>query len=422
MLSRYFFTLAIALLLADVGRADNWPRFRGPNGDGQATGKDIPNEFSEKNGIAWKLKIPGKGNSSPIIWENKLFLQTSSDDGRERFLLCIDVTKPAILWQRSIPGSKAHIHAKNSWASSTPATDGELVVASIWDGENVSLWAYNFKGEPAWSLPMGPFVSQHGPAASPILYKDFVFFNNDMDKKATLYCINKKTGKIVWSKERDPFRACYSAPFILESQKSEPELIVTNSNAITGYEPATGKVLWDWKWDWSGAKKKGFPLRTISATLHWNGILFSGSGDGGGDRMLTAVSIHGESDSAKPKKIWDSIKDFPYVPCLLEKDNQLFFVNDAGFVGCYDPKEGKRNWYERADSGKTAFSASPILVDDRIFAVSEEGDVYVFAADAKGFRRLGKSGLGEMVRATPAVADGRMYIRGAHHLFCIGKK
>lgn len=415
--------LACLTVFPLIASAENWPSFRGPGGSGVATGKDIPSEFSDKSGILWKLKIPGKGNSSPVIWGDRLFMQTASIDGKERFLLCIDVTKPAILWQRSIPGATAKTHEKNTLASSTPATDGERVYSSFWDGENVSMWAFDFKGDPAWSTPLGSFVSQHGAGASPLLYQDKLFLAHDMDGKSILYCLDKKTGKEVWKKERPAFRACYGVPFILGGEGGRPaELVVTSSTCITSYDPHKGDVIWDWKWDWSTLKKKDFPLRTIAATMHVDGMLFACSGDGGGDRMMNAIALNGVHKDAKPAKVWDNNKNFPYVPCLLHRDGHIFFVNDLGFVGCYEAKTGKSVWYERSDFGKVFFTASPVMIDERIFAVSEAGDVFVFAADAKECRKLGKSSLRELVRASPAVADGRLYIRGAQHLFCIGKK
>lgn len=414
--------ILVLVLTASLAHADNWPRFRGPNGNGTATGKDIPSSFAEGKGILWKLPIPGKGNSSPVIWDNHLFLQSATPDGGERFLICIDLTKPEVLWQRSIPGSKAKTHDKNTLASATPVTDGKHVYAAFWDGSDVSLHAYTFKGDAVWSIPLGPFVSQHGAGASPVLYKDMLFFDNDMDKKSTLYCLDKNNGKILWKKDRLPFRACYCAPFLLEGQGGTAELVVCNSHNITGLEPETGKVLWNWKWDWSTVKKKDFPLRTIAAPLHVDGLLLACSGDGGGDRLMTAVALNGSGADAKPEKVWENKKDFPYVPNLLQSKGHVFFVNDGGFVGCYEPKKGKRMWFERADPDKLAFTASPVLIDDRIFAISEEGHVYVIAADSKEFRLIAKNALGEMVRSSPAVADGRLYIRGARHLFCIGKK
>lgn len=427
--------LAFTVVLGSVAAAANWERFRGPNGTGVATDKNVPVEFSEGNGILWKLKLPGLGNSSPVVWGNHLFLQTATDDGSERFLLCIDVAKGQELWRRGIPGNKAHTHPKNTLASSTPATDGEGVYVAFWDGKEVYLVAYNFKGDVLWNKNLGLWVSQHGTGASPIVYKDKVIFANDMDKEypadkkdkkakpkqvtqpSTLFAFYKKTGEKAWEAPREAYRACYSAPFLLENPGQPTELIVTSTTSITSYDPDTGAQNWRWNWNWTGLP---MPLRTIGAPVHVDGMLLACSGDGGGARQAAAVALNGSGKKAQPKQMWNNIKDFPYVPCVLNKGQHLFFVNDAGTAACYEIKSGKRLWQERIPDA--AFTASPVMIDDKIYAASEQGDVHVFAADPAAFRPLAKNSLGERIRATPAVADGRLYIRTQTTLYCIGKK
>ncbi len=258
---------------------------------------------------------------------------------------------------------------------------------SFWDGKNVFVAAYNFKGDPLWNKPMGHFSSQHGAGASPILYRDKVIFYNDMDKDdfktkqpvpnpAILYALNKKTGEVVWEMPREAFRACYAAPFILDEGKSAPELIVTSTTSIVSYNPEDGTPNWTWRW-----KFKGMPLRTIGATLYQDGMLFACSGDGGGDRLMNAITLGGNGKNAQPTLAWSNPKDFPYVPCLLGRGDHVYFVNDSGFAGCYVAKTGKRAWFERLPGA--TFTASPVLVGDKIYAPSEEGEVYVFTRRAR---------------------------------------
>jgi outer membrane protein assembly factor BamB len=402
--------------------ADSWPRFRGPNGAGVAEGKDIPSQFDANNGILWKLALPGTGNASPVVWDNLLFLHTSSKDAKQRSLLCIDVNGPKILWERSVPGHAVKFRGESSHASATPVIDGANVYNVFWDGDNLHLHAFTFKGEELWKQDLGKFVSQHGPGASPILYRDKLYFANDMDGKSTLLCFDKKSGRKLWEKERSAFRACYSAPFIQDGSKGNPdELIITSTTCITSYHPETGDVNWNHVWDWSVNLKKGkeFPLRTVCSSMILDGVLYTGSGDGGGDRYAMALDLKGAGKDARPARIWDNRKDFPYVPCLLNRADHLYFVNDAGMAGCYHARTGKRVWLERLSDAKV--SSSPILVGDRVFLANDTGEVFCFAADTK-FNLLGRSDLGQQVRATPAVADGKMYIRGNTHLFCVGKK
>src|SRR5262245_50903084 len=167
---------------ASFAGAANWPRFRGPNGDGIADDKNIPVQFDDKKGILWTVALPGDGNSSPVIWDKHLFLQCAAADTGERMLVCLDAASGKPRWSRGIKGVRAkRIHPKNTPASSTPATDGEVVVTALWDSQDVHLLAFDFEGKELWRKNLGPWVSQHGPGASPILYKDKVLFVNDMD-------------------------------------------------------------------------------------------------------------------------------------------------------------------------------------------------------------------------------------------------
>lgn len=406
-------------------RAENWTQFRGPNATGVANGPNIPSKFGENDGILWKVAIPGLGNSSPIIWDRYVFLQTSSKDAKARLMLCLDAKTGKEVWSRSLPGTTASFNRINSLASSTPVTDGEGVYAAVWDGRDVTLVAYSFQGELLWKRNLGPFISQHGPGASPILFRDKVIFAYDMDKEdknkravarpSILMALDKKTGEVVWEKPREAYRACYSIPLLREATGAAPELIVTSTSAITSYNPDDGSTYWEWTWKF----KSKMPLRTVASSLLTGDMLFAMAGDGGGDRHMAALGLAGAGKSTTVTPMWENRKDFPYVPCILSRNGYIYQVSDKDFAGCYDARTGKRVWLERHSGAN--FTASPILIDARIFAASEEGDVYVLSALPK-YQLLAKNSLGEMIRATPAVADGRLYIRGQNHLYCIGKK
>jgi outer membrane protein assembly factor BamB len=414
-----------SMLIAGA-RADNWERFRGPNGAGVSNDKNIPVKFSAKENVRWKVPV-GTGNASPIIWGNRVFIHAASDDAAQRWLACYDTADGKELWKKSIKGSSAKVHALSSYASSTPTTDGETIYVSFWNGKDNIVAAYSFNGDERWSRNLGEFVSQHGAGASPILYKDKLIFANDKDshydiktlKKpvanaSKLYALDKKTGNIAWEMPREPYRACYSAPFVLENQGKAPELIVTSTTAITSYDPDTGKPNWNWKWTFSN-----MPLRTVASTAHVNGTLLACSGDGSGERMMVAVAMNGSGKDARPERLWDNKKDFPYVTGLLPHGDHVYFVNDGGRAGCYTIKTGERAWLETIPDAK--FYASPVLIDGKIYACTEQGDVYVIAADPTAFRQIARNPMGERIRATPAVANGALYIRTLTHLVCVGK-
>jgi outer membrane protein assembly factor BamB len=415
------------LLLASLSYADNWPRFRGPNGEGVAADKDIPVKFNLKSGdgVVWKIKLPGVGASSPVVWDKNLFIQCSSKDGSKRFLSCVNVADGKIVWTREFPGTTSkRINKLNSLASATPATDGEAVYAAFWDGKEISLAAYSIKGDLMWSKNLGRWDSQHGPGHSPIIYKDKVIFCNDMDAKdaqendvpnpSVLRVFNKKTGDIVWEAPREAFRACYSAPSILEKPGSKSELVVTSTTSIRSYNPDNGQVNWDFRWKFTAK----FPLRTAASTIFHDNRMFASSGDGGGDRHMIAVQLMGPK---APEQIWENKKDFPYVPCMLARGEHLYFVNDKGFAGCFHAATGKRVWFERVSDTPATFYSSPVLIDGKMYAVSEAGDMFVIPAETK-YQVLAKSSIGEVVRATPAVSNNRLYVRGMENLYCIGKR
>ncbi len=420
------FCLANALA-GETAKQSNWDRFRGPNGAGTTDDKNVPLTFDANKNIIWKVTVPGVGNSSPVVWGNHLFLQSASLDGKLRSLLCLDITDGKTRWQKSIPAERAKIRADSSLASSTPTTDGNAVYVSFWDGKDILVSAYDFQGNALWSKNLGSFNSQHGAGASPILYKDKLILANDMDKDdfttkvpnarpSMLVALDKRTGRLAWETPRVAERACYSAPFLLHRPgQKEPELVVTSTTAVTGYHVETGEKRWEVK-GWQAPFAKG-PLRTVASPALAGDILCVCSGGDAG-RFAIGLDLRGPGTIDAPQCVWENRKDFPYVPSPVARGEHVFFVNDAGFAGCYHARTGKRVWFERlADTG---FHASPLVINGKVYATSVVGDVYVFAAEPK-FQLLARNELSEVVRATAAVADGRLYIRGERHLYCVGK-
>jgi outer membrane protein assembly factor BamB len=387
----------------------DWPRFRGPNGTGISSEVGIPAAWSETSGVLWKTALPGAGNSSPIVSRDRVFVQSASPDGRERLLLCLDAAGGRILWTRAAQGAPARINPRNTLASSTPATDGRRVYALSWDGAGVALAAYDFEGEPVWRRDLGAFSSEHGAGASPVVYGGKVFLADDADGQSALVALDAATGKPVWQDSRTAFAACYSTPFLLERQGRPADLVVVSTAGITGYDPETGSRRWHWAWPF--VRK---PLRTVGSPIYSDGLLFATSGDGGGDRHMVALRLEGPD--GKPELAWESKRGFPYVPTMLVSSEYLYWVNDGGIAACHLARTGDGVWTERLGGN---FAASPVLAGGKIYAAGEDGDVYVFRAAPK-FELLARNALGEMVRATPAVARGRLFIRGRNHLFCIG--
>jgi outer membrane protein assembly factor BamB len=400
--------LALALPLAEGA---DWPRFRGPNGAGTAEGP-LP-EIDPKAPL-WKAKLPGKSSGSPIVVKGKVYAQAASLDGKARLLICLGAADGKVEWTKEVPGdnSAKKPNAKNSLASGTPACDGERLYCSWWDGNAVSLAAYDLTGKELWQASLGGYVSQHGPGFSPMVHDGLVFVNVDDDQRAELVAFDAKSGQRKWIADRKHHRASYSTPFLLQRPGKPVELILGTTTALTSYEPATGKVNWEYVIPWPAGQ---MPLRVVGHPVYAAGLLVIYTGDGGGSRYMAGI----DPDRKTPAKVWELKKETPYVPCVLVKDNRLFWIHDKGRATCADARTGKAVWSESVFAGDV--TASPVLVGDKILMISEKGEVAVIKAD-KEFEEVSKVSLGEGVYASPAVADGKVFIRGTGHLFCFGKK
>ena len=408
--------IAFGLLGAASANAADWPRFRGPNGTGIAEDKNIPVKWAESN-FLFKTELPGKGHSSPIVSKGKVFLESSSNDGKERYLLCIDAVSGKILWSKNIAGHFAKTHAKNSMSSCTPAADGERVYAIFWDGNELLLTAFDYAGELKWKQPLGGFVSQHGPGMSPMVAGDLVIVNKDQDGAAELLAFNAKDGKLVWNKKRGFERACYSTPFLIEKSDAGSELVVASTGGITAYDPKDGREIWNYVWKFDKMR-----LRTVASPILHQGLIFAVAGDGGGDRNMIAIKPGGKGDISATNLVWKKTKYTPYVPTPLAKDGMIFWVTDKGnFAHCVNAKTGDSVWESPRLGSGAEVSASMIMIDGKILVIDEKGTAFFYPAADK-FELLATNDLKEDVFASPAVADGKLYIRGAKTLFCIGVK
>jgi outer membrane protein assembly factor BamB len=403
---------AFLLLLSAVAAGADWPRFRGPNGTGTSDDKDVPVTFSDAENVLWKADLGGRGNSSPVVSGGRVYLQTAAASGSKRSLLCLDAASGRKLWERDAPGTRVKTHDKNTLASSTPACDGQRVYAAFWDGAAIALCAYSTAGDLAWKQSLGAFESQHGAGLSPVVYEGVVFVNLDQDGAAALLAFDAKSGEKLWQKERPAFRACYSTPFLLDG-----ELIVASTAGITAYRPKTGEEVWRFVWDFS---KGRMPLRTVSSPIASNGLVFATSGDGAGDRWAIAVKVGGKGTLPRSALAWENRKTLPYVPTLLALGEHLYSVNDVGIAACHVAATGEEVWSHRL-ADKVAFTASPVLIDGKVYAASENGRVFVFAATPEKFTPLATNKLGDSIFATPAVADGRLYVRSGERLYCVSK-
>jgi outer membrane protein assembly factor BamB len=239
-----------------------------------------------------------------------------------------------------------------------------------------------------------------------------VFVNVDDDEHAELVALDAKTGEKKWIAPRKHVRASYSTPFLSEQPGKPVELVLGTTTALTSYNPATGKVNWEYAIPWP---KGQMPLRMVGCPIYASGLFVVSFGDGSGSRYMAAIDASGK----KPVRAWELKKETPYVPCVLSKGDRLYWIGDKGIATCADAKTGKVQWSERVFNGDV--TASPVLAGDKILLISEKGEVAVMKA-GKEFEEPTPVALGQRVYASPAVANGRAFIRGESHLFCFGKK
>lgn len=409
--------LTLVTFAAISASGQEWPRFRGINGQGVSDAKGIPTSWSESD-YAWKASLPGIGHSSPSLWGEKLFVLSADPRSAMRYVVCLNADDGKQLWKREFESKSHHLHARNSFASCTPAADEKHVYFAWGTPEKTTLKALTHDGNDAWEINLPPFVAMHGFGTSPMIYKDLVVLNmlaleaedqiakvQDYKRVGNAYIIavDRNTGEKRWTTERDSSVAAYSVPCIYENANGEDELVCCASgNDVFSLDPANGKLNWS---------VNAFSMRTVSSPVIAGGLIFGSTGSGGGGNYVVAV------EPGKDAKIKYQVKrQAPYVPTPVANGDLLFLWYDKGIVTCVDAVSGEEVWQQRIGSN---FSGSPVRVGDAIYCMDEEGVVFVLAA-GKEFKLHGKFPLGEPSRATPAAARGKMFLRTESQIVAIG--
>jgi outer membrane protein assembly factor BamB len=390
------------LLIATAAYADQWPRFRGPGGRGVSDLKGVPATWTE-NDLEWKVTFPGVGHSCPVIWNDKLFLTSGTEDG-DRTIHGLDAISGKEIWSDTIKLGANPLHKKNSYASGTPAVDEERVYVSHADTGKYLVVAYRHNGEQVWEYDLGAFKGQHGQGMSPILYKEMLIVTNDQDGPSSIIALNRKTGKPIWTANRPSREVSYSTPFVFEKNGTAQLICVSGITGMSALSLETGESLW------AGTS---LAQRTVGSPVEAGGMIFVTCGQGGRGTLM--VGIDPLSPSAEP---FTMSKGLPYVPTPVAKDGHLFLWTDDGFCACLDVKTRKELWRQRVGGN---YSASPIIIDDKIYAVAEDGQVAVVGALPE-YKLYGKSPLGDNSFSTPSVANGRVYFRTFHHLLSLKAK
>jgi len=398
-----------AIAVAMIGlaaRAEHWPGWRGPRGDGTSHESHLPLHWSATENIRWKAEVSGTGHSSPVVWGDRIFLTSSREPERQRLLLCYDRRDGQRLWERVVlTAPLERKHARNSYASSTPATDGRHVWVSFLAQPRMVVACYDLDGGKVWETSPGEFHSVHGFCSPPILYKDMVILNGDQDDPgAFLVALDKATGAERWRAPRPGVRS-YTPPFITEAA-GRMQLVLTGSNCVTSYDPDTGRRLW---------VVDGPTEQYVASMVYHDGLFFLTAGYP--EYHFLAIRPDGSGNVTDKHVAWRTQKGAGYVPSPVAWDHHVYVVKDDGLASCFEAKTGTRRWAERL--GKS-HNASPVAADGYLYFPDEEGTTYVLKAGPT-FDVVARNPLGEKCFASPAVSGGNIFIRTSQHLWCIGK-
>ncbi len=398
----------ILVCLVPTVRAEFWPCWRGPRGDGTCIEKNVPTNW-DPAGALWKRELPGKGHASAIVWGDRVFTVTGLPETKERVLISLDRNTGRIVWQKTVvQGPLEKLHKENSYASGTPATDGERIYVTFRVDDEIVVAAHDFtNGEQLWLVRPGTHKGGWGFSNEPILYKDMVILDGDSKGKSFLIALNRANGKTIWRVDRTHKGISYSAPLIREIA-GRTQLIQCGDRCVTGFDPDTGREIW--KVDGPSEEFVATPVYSEKAGL----IFISSSWP---KRYLYAIRPDGRGNVTQTHIAWQDTEGAPYVPSMIVAEDFLLSVNRKGVAFCYEAATGKILWQQKLGR----HHSSPVLIDGLVFMINDNGEISVIKPGPE-FNRIAKYELGEMCYASPAISDGQVFLRGFKHLFCIGKR
>ena len=409
--------LAIGILERSAS-AQNWPQWRGPALNGVSAEKNLPVKWTTDENVAWKVAMPGWSGSTPIIWRNHVFLNVAENGNLS--LWAVDKTKGEVIWKRPLGGGDVKMRKQNM-SSPSPVTDGRSVY--VMTGTGV-LKGFDFSGKELWTRDVqkeyGEFGLQWGYASSPLLFEDSLYVQvlHGMKTDAPSYVmrIDKKTGKTIWKVDR-PTNAlrespdAYTTPGLLRVGKSV-EIVITGGDCATGHDMATGKELWRANGLNPGNDQN---YRIVASPVIFNDIIYAPTRI----KPLLALKAGGRGDITTSHLLWSTVNG-PDVPTPVTDGKYFYIVNDRGLMWCLDAKTGAEIYGQQRIKPGT-YSGSPVLADGKIYVTNEDGLTTVVAAGPK-FEVLAENPLNDYVLSSPAISDGRIFIRTAQHLYAIGKK
>jgi outer membrane protein assembly factor BamB len=408
--------LVVALLSIPVP-AEDWACFRGPTRQGISHEVNLPVTWSASENVHWRTGIPGQGWSSPIVYGERVFVTTAVADGSSYCLLCLDRDKGTILWNRQVVRQAAgHRNRLNSYATSTPATDGAKIYVLASDG---TVAAVSMEGEIVWRHHEIDYYSEHGLGVSLVLYQDLVIWPFDgsspgPDKhagwqtpwdQAVILAVDKNTGRTRWRGRRGSSRIAHVTPQIVEVNGRD-QLVSGAGDVVQGFDLETGRRIWT-----VSAPGEG----VVPSIVAGDGMIYATSGFG--ESAIRAIRTDGTGDVTDTHIVWSTDRDVPKVPSMLYVRPYLYVLTEAGLLKCINGRTGDVVWRERL-AGK--YSASPVYADGHIYFLNEAGKSVVIEAGPE-FKKIAENELEDKCLASPAISEGKIFIRTASNLYCIGE-
>jgi outer membrane protein assembly factor BamB len=407
------------LLLASAAlAADNWPQFRGPNGDGISDSKGVPTKWSETENVRWKTPIHDKGWSSPVVWKDQVWVTTAHEKGKEYYAVCLDRKTGKVVHDLHLfsEPNPTDISQYNSYASPTPYVEEGRVYAHF--GSHGTACLDTATGKVLWERRDLPCDHFRGPASSPVVYKERLFLLFDGFDLQYVVCLDKQTGKTLWKRDRDlpykntgkpmvdnDYKKAYATPSVFEVN-GRPQLIAPAAMGTIAYDVEDGREVWRVIHD--GMNEACRPILA-------NGLIYLTAGS---KSALWAVKAGLTGDLTRSGVAWRMDRAAPTKPSPVVVGDLLFMVNDTGIAYCLDARTGRQLWKSESLGGK--FSASPVYADGHVYFAGEDGKTTVVAADRE-FNPVEVNKLDAGCMASPAVAGRDLFLRTKTHLYCIGK-
>ena len=416
--------LWLLLVMTVAANAADWPRFRGPNGEGRGEATGVPVPWTT-NDYRWTVTLPGVGHASPVVVGSRLFVACGENSSAKRIVVCLDAATGRTLWQREFASQPFAQNGDNSYASATPAADSNGVVVTWTTPDAVTLVALDNDGHDCWRRELGKFVGIHGSGTSPIIVDDLVIYDNDQEDPASLpprvyakpgapktagksfvLALDRRTGATRWQHDLRSNQAAYITPCVRRTSAGRAELILADTaHGLTALDVASGQL----QWELPGV----FTERCVASPVLAGDLVIATEGRGNaGIRCVVA------RPGTAPQVAYVLVKPVPLVPTPLVVGDRLFLCSDQGALVCVRAATGEMLWHEQVSGN---FYSSPVCVDGRLFCVTKLGDVLVCAA-ADTYQLLARVPLGEKCFATPAIANGLIYFRTYSRLIALGAR